>query len=383
MRNSRRTLAGGLFAVTLLAAAGRGAEPDSSRWLDVEFPRDSPVLTVSFSLAPSTARVRGASVALDLHASLVLRNTSTRPIAGLTLRVEAQDLVPAGKGSVMVPSLDVQPGEVFPVRIDLQLTRPFSGPKTEGAMVQVSLDCAIFNDLSSYGPDRLKSRRALLVYEMEARRDRRYMASLLKKGQYDQLRQELNFGLPDVRPQQQLGFEITRDLPAAGKELPINVDTMAFPSAPVQAVGGAAQVSGNEIRTPRIQIRNLSQRPVRSVDMGWIVRDERGREFVAGSVPAALPLGPVQSGVASETGTLRFSNPSGQPLAIGALMAFVSNVEFADGNLWIPSRTDIEEATADPVLRKALASSPEHQRLAEIFRRKGIRGLAEELKRSE
>ncbi len=49
----------------------------------------------------------------------------------------------------MVPSLDVQPGEVFPVRLDLQLTRPFNAAKTEGAMVQVSLDCAIFSDLST------------------------------------------------------------------------------------------------------------------------------------------------------------------------------------------------------------------------------------------
>jgi len=380
MRNSWIRL-GAVFCALTAGSPAFPADADSSRWLDVEFPRDSPVLAVSFGLAPSTSRVRGASIALDLHASVVLRNTSTRPLVGLTLRVEAQDLLPGGKGSVMVPSLDVQPGEVFPVRLDLQLTRPFNAAKTEGAMVQVSLDCAVFNDLSSYGPDRLKSRRTLLVYELEARRDRRYMASLLKNQQYDQLRQELNFGLQDVRPQQ-LGFEITRDLRATGRESSISVNTMAFPSAPVQAVGGEAQVSGNELHTPRIELRNLSRKPVRSVDMGWIVRDERGRDFVAGSVPAAMPLAPVETAVASESGTLRFSNAEGQPVAIGALMAFVSNVEFSDGNLWIPSRADIEQATSDPVLRKALSSSPEHQRLADVFRRKGIRGLTEELKRA-
>src|SRR5436305_9033097 len=178
MRNSWIRL-GVIFGALAAASLALAAESDSSRWLDVECPRDSPVLTVSFSLAPSTSRVRGAGIALDLHAYLVSRNTSTRPLAGLTLRVEAQAL-PAGKGSVMVPSLDVQPGEVFPVRLDLQLTRPFNAAKTDGAMVQVSLDCAVFNDLSSYGPDRLKSRRALLVYELEARRDRQYMANLLK-----------------------------------------------------------------------------------------------------------------------------------------------------------------------------------------------------------
>ncbi len=170
------------------------------------------------------------------------------------------------------------------------------------------------------------------------------MASLLKSQQYDQLRQELNFGLQDVLPQQ-LGFELTRDLRPSGRQLPVAVNTMGFPGAPVQAIGGDAQISGNEIHTPRIELRNISRRPVRSVDMGWIVRDERGRDFVAGSVPAAMPLGPVQTAVANETGTLRFSNASGQPLTIGALMAFVSNVEFEDGNLWIPSRTDINEAT--------------------------------------
>src|SRR3954471_7673430 len=169
----------GLLVAALIAAKG-AVDSDSSRWLDVEFPRDSPVLPVSFSLAPSTSRVRGASIALDLHASLVLRNTSSKAISGLTLRVAAQDLVPPGTGSVTVPSLDVQPGEAFSVRIDLQLLRPFSANRPEGAMVRVSLDCAVFGDLSSYGPDRLQSRRSLVVYELQARRDRHYMAELLR-----------------------------------------------------------------------------------------------------------------------------------------------------------------------------------------------------------
>ncbi len=83
----------------------------------------------------------------------------------------------------------------------------------------------------------------------------------------------------------------------------------------------------------------------------------------------------------TEPGTLRFTHPTGQPMLIGAVMAFVGNVEFADGNLWIPTRRDITEATTDPVLRRALATSPEQQRLAEIYRRRGIYGLAEELKK--
>lgn len=354
---------------------------DNARWLDVEFPHDSPVLPVSFSLGPTTARVRGVSMALDLHASLLLRNTGTKPISGLTLRVEAQDLTPSGKGSVTVPSLDVQPGEVFPVRIDMELLRPFNVAKSDRAIVQVALDCALFNDLSYYGPDKLSSRRALMVYELEARRDRRYLAKLMDSGRWAELREELNFGLQDFNPQQ-LGLELLHDtrMPAK-RDQPISVGAVAFPRAPVQPLSGAAHVAGNEVRAPQIEVKNTSQKRVHSVEMGWIVRDERGRDFVAGAVPAVLQLGPVETGTMTEEATLRFSHPAGQPMVIGALMAFVNDVEFEDGKLWIPSRTDIDEATSDPLLRRALAASPEQQRLADVYRRKGVSGLAEELKR--
>lgn len=320
-------------------------------------------------------------MALDLHASLLLRNTGNKPISGLTLRVEAQDLTPAGEGSVTVPSLDVRPGEVFPVHVDMELLRPFNVGKSEGAIVQVSLDCALFSDLTAYGPDKLNSRRALMVYELEARRDRRYLASLLQAGKVAQLREELNFGLQDLNPQQ-LGLELLHDPRLVPRsEQPMNVGAVSFPSAPVQPVSGAAQIAGNEVRAPEIEVRNTSQKMVRSIEMGWIIRDERGRDFVAGSVPAAMQLGPVQTGTVTERATLRFSRGTGQPMTIGALMAFVNDVEFADGKLWIPSRADIDEATSDPVLRRALATSPEQQKLTEIYRRKGMSGVVEELKR--
>ena len=373
---------GGLLALVVLLLAMRApAQTNSGRYLDIEFPHDSPVLPVSFSLGPTTFRPRGASMALDLHASLLLRNTGNKPISGLTLRVEAQDLTPSGKGSVTVPSLDILPGEVFPVRIDMELLRPFNVAKAEGAIVQVSLDCALFTDLSYYGPDKLNSRRALVVYELEARRDRRYLAKLLDGGRLAQLREELNFGLQDLVPQQ-LGLELLRDpRTAVRREQPVSVGAVSFPSSPVQALSGAANIAGNEVRSPRIEVKNTSQKIVRSVEMGWIVRDERGRDFIAGSVPAALQLGPVQTGTMTEAATLRFSQPTGQPMVIGGLMTFVNDVEFADGKLWIPSRTDIDEATNDPVLRRALATSPEQQRLADIYRKKGIPGLSEELRK--
>ncbi len=181
------------------------------RWLEVDFPHDSPVLPVSFSLQEpgpiTTATVRGASLVVDLHASLLLRNTGTKPLSGMTLLVEAPDLTPSGRGSVTIPSLRAMPGEVFPVRVDMQLLRPLNMGRTKGAMMQLSLDCALFSDLSAYGPDNLRSRRMLMVYELEARRDRRYLATLLQAGRLAELREELNFGLQDLNPAQ-LGLEL-------------------------------------------------------------------------------------------------------------------------------------------------------------------------------
>lgn len=354
---------------------------ESARWLDVEFPRDSPVLPVSENLGQSTVRPKGASMAVDLHASLLLQNIGNKVISGLTLRVEAQDLTPAGKGSVTVPSMDIQPGEVFPVRIDMELLRPFAIGKNEGAVVTVSLDCALFKDLTAYGPDEVKSKRSLMVYELQARRDRRYLAALLQEGRTAQLREELNFGISDFSPQQ-LGFELLQNGRQSGRaDAPLRVDAVSFKSSPVQPVGGEARVSGNEVRAPKIEVKNTSQQQVRSIDMGWIVRDERGRNFVAGYLPSPLELAPIQMATMREPGTLRFSQATGQPMVIGGLLAFVGDVEFSDGKLWIPTRSDIEQATSDPVLRRALATSPEQQRLADIYRKKGLSGLAAELKK--
>jgi hypothetical protein len=376
---SRKAL---FIALLLCLTLKLPAQTTEGRWFDVDFPRDSPVLPVTFSLGSTTLHPRGASMALDLHASLLLRNTGTKIISGLTLRVEALDPAPAAKGSITAPSLQVRPGETFPVRIDLELQRPFSLNRNEGAIVQVSLDCALFADFSHYGPDQLHSRRALMVYELQARRDRRYMAELVRSGLWTRIREELNFGSQDLRLPQ-LGFELLRDArTGTRREFALTVNTMAFPSAPVQAMSGAAQVAGNEVRAPRIEIKNVSQKLLRGVDMGWIVRDERGRDFVAGSMPALLKVDGVETSAMAEGETLRFSRGPGQPLSIGALLAFVNDVEFADGKLWIPSRNDIEGATNDPILRRALLSSPEQQRLAEIYRRKGSNGLATELQRT-
>ena len=378
----RAQIASGQMASAQLAAARQHALQEGNSWLSVEFPKDSPVLIVSSGLGSTTAHVRGASIALEIHTSLLLRNTGKKTINGLTLRVDAEDLTPTGKGSVTMPSLDVQPGDVFPVRIDMELVRPFNVQKTEAPLVQVSLDCALFNDLTSYGPDQLGSKRALMVYELEARRDRRYLANLLNTGRLEELRKELDFGLEDFGLPQ-LALELLRAPAAATNagQRPVAVDVMAFPGSPVEAVGGMASVIGNEVRGPVVQVTNRSRRPVRSIEMGWILRDENGRDFLAGSVPKKISLNPVESARMTETGEVRFLQPSGRPLDVEELLAFVNSVEYGDGSLWIPSRVDINKATSDPLLRRALAASPEQQRLESLYRRKGMNALRADLKR--
>ena len=371
-------------ALVVLLPVSVFAQDNSDRWLDVEFPHDSPVLPVHVSLqepGPTTATVRGASIVVDLHASLLLRNTGTKSISGLTLMVETPDLTPSGKGSVTIPSLHAEPGALFPVRIDMELRRPLNMSRSKGAMMQVSLDCALFSDLSAYGPDKLHSHRMLVVYEMEARRDRRYLAKLLETGQLAELREELNFGLQDFNFSQ-LGLELLHESGAVARRTqPMAVGAVAFPSSPVQPISGNAQIAGNEVQASQLEVRNISGKMVRDFAVGWIVRDDRGQDFMAGSVPSARQLAPVETASMTQPGTLRFSRPSGQPMVVDGLLAYVNDVEFSDGKMWIPSRSDIRAATSDPILRRALAASPEQQRLADVYRRKGMGGLEEDLKR--
>lgn len=369
----------GLAAALFLPGRGLAADPGTP-WVNVVFPDDSPVLPVSFKMGPTSMGVRGASMELDLHSSLVLRNTGTKTISGLTLSVESQELTPAGHGSVTVPSLHVRPGDVFPVRVEMELLRPFNSPPPKGSIVQVTLDCALFNDLTAYGPDRLASRHMLMVYEMEARRDRAYLANLVETHRWSDIKQELNFGLQDLDTGQ-FGLELLRGGRAGTAERSVPIRAVSFPNAPVAALGGAAQVAGNEVRAPEVQVRNGSKKMVSTLDMGWIVRDDRGRNYVAGSTPASVQLGPVQAEKIEESATLRFSRPKGQPMLIRGLMAFVNDVQFGDGSMWIPSRSDIQAATPDASLQRALATSPEQQRLADIYRNHGLDGLIEELKR--
>src|SRR4051794_16436187 len=135
-----------LLAFTAVAQTNR-IDPQST--MDITFPEDSPVSVVSAHWGDSSASMRGAAMLLDLHTSLSLRNSSQRRIRGITLLVKAQDVTPGGKASISVPSLDVGPGETFPIRIDLRLMR--TAQVNTGSMVHVELDGVLFDDLTFFG----------------------------------------------------------------------------------------------------------------------------------------------------------------------------------------------------------------------------------------
>jgi hypothetical protein len=293
--------------------------------------------------------------------------------------VLAQEVAPGGKASVSVPSLDVRAGETFPVRIDLRLLQPV---RSGGALVEVGLDGVLFEDLSFYGPNRLNSRRAMTVWELEARRDRQHWKSLLEARGPEGLRQEVLASLARQSERAGLDVQVSRRgrVTVAGSEQERQFAFLRLPGAPLEPVSGLARVNGNEAHAARLEVLNRSSRPVRYFEIGWIIRDRQGREFLAGSVPAADPalrLGPGQKGVAAEDATLRFALRPGQPLSIDAMTGFVSQVEFDDGQIWIPDRA----ALSDPRLSRLLPPSPEQQRLADLYRKRGLAALLSELKK--
>jgi hypothetical protein len=349
--------------------------------VNVNLPDKSPLSVQSFTVGDSRATARGAALALDLHMAATLVNSSPHRIHGVTLRVVAQEVTLGGKGSVTYPSLNVGPGETFQVRIDMQLMRPSN--VTGGPLVQVDLDGVLFQDLSFFGPDRLNSRRTMTACEMEAQRDREHFKRILAQASGKAaLQREMLESMARQSEVSQLAVTVKRTgravtSAATGSEHDAEFAFLQFPDSPVEPLNGSARISGNEARTPRIEVRNKSNRPVKYVEMGWIVSDPSGKQYMAGSLPSAdsdLILPPGRSARLLQETTLNFS-AKGQPVNVSKMVGFVNQVEFADGKIWVPNRQNLDNA----LLLKVLPPSAEEQRLTDIYRKHGIDGLAAEL----
>jgi len=374
-----------LLAAGVLAGATLFAQeaPLPTGSVSINLPKDSPVALLAISSDQSRATMRGAAMVLDLHMSLSLRNGGAGRIHGVTLRVVSQEVAMGGKGSVTIPSLNVAPGEAFPVRIDMQLVRPTQ--LSAGPLVRVDLDGVLFHDLSFYGEDKLNSRRYMTACELEAQRDREHFKRVLAQYGKEALKQQIMGSLQRQAELQPLTVRVRRGIPgvtnagvANSSEQMAKFAFLTIPDSPIQPVEGSVVISGNEARAPMIEVRNTSSRPVKYVELGWMVSDQAGRDYSAGSLPSTnpiyLPAG--QTARVQPDSTMDFSN-GGKPVNVRKMTGFVSQVQFADGDVWVPNRKSLE----NPALQKVLAPSAEEQRLSDLYRRKGIDALVEELKK--
>src|SRR5262249_37721116 len=76
---------------------------------------------------------------------------------------------------------------------------------------------------------------------------------------------------------------------ALGPERTEKFAFLTLRDSPVEAISGIATVAGNELRAPKVEVRNLSNRPVKYVELGWLVRDDNGEQYMAASLPASGP----------------------------------------------------------------------------------------------
>ncbi|MEZ5398505.1 MAG: hypothetical protein R2729_02485 [Bryobacteraceae bacterium] len=359
-----------VLPLLLACAATAPAQQRSS--VKVNLAADSPVSLLSADWDDSRSQERGSALLIQLNTALTLKNTSGRRIRGITWMVQSRDASPGGRASVTKASLDVGPNETFPLRVELRLLRPVT--PGAGAAVEMTLDGVLFDDLGFYGPNHLDSRRMMTAFEMEARRDRRYLLEVLQAKGEKALQEEMLAAMARQAETPRVDLQLARNgratNVAAGRD--VEFAFLRFPDAPVEPLSGIAHLAGAEARGPQIEVINKSRQAVRYFEIGWLVKDARGRQFHAGSLPAQKDLAPGARTEIAERDALRFADSSGAPLTIGGITGFVSQVEFADGSVWVPSRSSI---------RGAGISSAEEQRLVNLYRRKGLKTLVEEIRR--
>jgi hypothetical protein len=384
-------LAGTLSALGWLAASRAVAQQAAADWQD-------PAKAIAFRLAPELGLsiasqdlsdteiyTRGGAVVIDLRCSLVVKNEGRQNVRGVAFAVLAQQLTAGGKASVAVPSLNVAPGASFPVKLNLRLLRPLPAPP--GPLVTVSADGVLLADSSFRGPDAMNSRRRMMAWEMEARREREYFKALLASGGDEKLREEMLASLAQQRRRPRLEARLAGNsgsavssAVAANAQRQVQLAFLDFPNSPLELVSGTAVVSGETATSPRIRVRNRSAKPVRYFELGWLVRDGSGTQYTAGSVPppaADLNLKPGETLSTSQQRQFVFTSRSGNDFAIEGMSGYFKQVEFEDGSVWIPARQDL--ARSD--LAETIPVSAEEQRLSDIYRTKGLKALVEELRR--
>lgn len=367
-----------------LQAPASGSVKD---YLRISLPAGSPIRHLDTDWGRSRIVQRGSAASAELHLTFQFENISSQPIHGITLLLRTSGVAPGGRASVTLPGLRVGPGERFPAKVDLRLLQPVTAGVQPS--FEVLLDGVLFADLSFAGENSLNSRRLLTSLEMEIQRDRSHLRELLraqgKEGLGHEMRQLLarQAELPrvDLRWARQGRATV---IPASE---PVQFAFLPLPSSPLEPLNATVRIAGHEAVDPRLRVRNRSNKEIVYAEVGWIIRDLEGREFYAGTVPATgsqIRLAPGAEALMQQEGVLQFHEqstaPGGNrqlPIKLGEMIGYVSQVQFADGSIWMPDRY----ASATPAPMRGLRVSPEQQRLASIYLRRGLDELVAELQR--
>ena len=388
-----------LVAVLALIGAGISHAPaqrpgmfearvTSDSAVNVTVPSGVPLSIAAIDTAETEIVSRGGALVIDLRCTLSVRNTSKASVRSVSFSVFTQEGTIGGKASVAAPSLNIASGGTFPVRLNLRLLRPLPAP--ENGLVNVVVDGVLLSDLTFFGPDKLDSRRRLMVWEMEADRDRAYFKAALAAGGKEKLREEIlaSFQRQQDRPRLQArpAGRGGRVLSSAARARTGNQVALAFldvPESPLEALGGFAMVDGRSSGSPQVTVRNRSPKAVRYFEMGWLVDDADDKRYAAGSLPgpaSRVDLGPGQSVSTSSQQRFVFSPRSrsgDSTFAIKGMTGYVSHVLFEDDSIWIPSRENLSKTR----LLDVTPPSPEEQRLTDLYLNKGLHALIAELER--
>jgi hypothetical protein len=229
----------------------------------------------------------------------------------------------------------------------------------------------------------------MTIWEMEANRDRRYFKAVLAERGEEGLRGEMLASLrrQEKRPRLEARLSgVARTVSLAAQPTPDERIELAFldlPQAPLELVTGTAEVAGASATSPQVVVRNRSSKQVRYFELAWLVRDDQGQLYAAGSVPGPAPdlhLAPGQSLSTANQRQFTFTPKSAaarQGFVIQGMSGYLSQVQFEDGTYWIPARDYFVAASLSDVV----PVSAEEQRLTDLYRNKGPKALIAELEK--
>ena len=374
----------GLFLALWLGALPAGAQflPDADSRVSVEVPEGVPLTVTAADFGASEFEARGGALVIELAGWVRFRHEGGNAVRAVTLAVRAHEQRLGGRAAVSVPSLHAPRGEQFDVHFNLRMLRPLPAPP--GPVVRIVADAVLLDTLASAGPDRLDSVRKMKAREMEARRDREYFLSRWQAGGRDQLASAMQASLRRQASRPRLDIQLSGTGPATvvapDRSREVQFAFLQDTDAPLILERGSAIVSGTVSDTPRILLRNRSAVGISRFELGWLVVDSAGTAYSLGSAPVGKAAA-VAPGERLETGgggrfEIRFG-PDSSENPIAGMRAYVRSAHLEDGNVWIPSRMQLEDLR----LLGTIPVSAEEQRLSQLYREWGPDAVVDELRK--